>query len=206
MARGNQTAGPAIAQRPKDRGRTRGIVQCLRQQVRATGLAVGAGDADDPHRRRGGTIKLVRQGAGLPGQIRNRDQWNGQIRQLRSPLCGIEEHGSSASPDGLLSIVKAVSGQAGAGEEQVVRLDGARIERQTTDAGIIPCRCRRHTPWCQQAIQCPVHRPRAHPSSSGLAAECTRPAPSGRSSGGISISRRAPAMTRANTGAATAPP
>src|SRR5579863_1546750 len=173
------------------------LLETLRQQVGAGGLAVGSGNAGDAQLRRGPFVEPVGDAAHQCGKTRNRggEHAGGQLRR-RYVGAGFPQHHACAARRRFRGKLEAMHAAATQCEEQTARAHLAAVESQVLDSGIV----RRHR---RDAVEQPTEG-----GAHWMSLACTSVAAGTfcKSSGGTSIKRRAPDITLANTGAATVPP
>src|SRR5579871_4382425 len=225
-------AGPAPAQGPDVARRKAELLETLREEPGARGFAVGAGDADHAQPRRRLLEEAIGHAAHEPGQpLDGRDQYGrgrrgrrrqrrrrpGRPRVARRPRAAHPRNRTRARararPGARARRVKKNRARPGARcgrcmleavratprqrKEQIARLNRAAVEREAAHLHLsAPGRHGR------DAFEQFVKRNHGWPPASTSRAAGTLL----RSSGGTSMSRSAPDITLANTGAATLPP
>ena len=198
MAAFGQGAIKAATQGADDAATLAEQVAGLGDQLADTGLAIGTGYADQRQAPAGLVVKTPGDGGKLGGQTLDGDQGNVQGRQRGSVLRFVGD-GRGASFGGAGDMLTTVAVQPRNSEEQRARADFATVQRQTADID-------GGGGFRQEVGQQTAHRSRS-PTSSGLAAAWACCTGSGcRLSGWMFIRRRAPDITRLNTGAETTPP
>ena len=172
-------------------------------QPGSRGLAVGAGDSEDPRRRRRLAVGAIRQQRKIPIKARDGQGAGRTLHREAVAAGGIEEHGDGAGRDGGLCMLQPVTDPARQSDEGVTGTHRATVHRQPahrqrTDAEAIGEQRRQID---EAGGEIGGHGAGTH----GSGAACTRVAAGtcARSSGGTAIRRSAPERIAENTGADT---
>ena len=207
-----QGAGEAVSEGPHQ-GTASPVFQCLGEEMRATGLAVGAGDARHHHLFRRPPVEPGSQSAGDTFKTVHGDQGHPDApRQLPDPpgrpvAAGTGENRAGTGSHRVLDERKAVpAARTGAGKKDVPCLNAATVQRQAGHR-----QQGRGRTWIGDTLEqmrqrhrrglCATGHHRSPPATARRISE-TMPG----SSGGTLSSRRAWVRISENTGPATEPP
>src|SRR3989304_419334 len=183
-----QLAGKAVAQCPDQRAFSGNIAQCLRHPMAGRGLAVGAGDTDQPHTLPRSAITRTSQPPGLVAQIGHTEI--GHLPCIvPDEMLRIPYHRVRALLYRGCNELPAIGFFTRTGDKGISRLHGAPVRHQACDGHV-------------QRRQ--LFKRKHHTSSLMTEAGETMTLSSGASFGTLSMCSASP-VTLLNTGAATDP-
>ncbi len=171
--RGIERAGKTAAERADHGAAPRRLIERLRQQLRAGGLAVGAGNADHHQPARGRAVKTVRDHADLVAQAGDAER---RHRRAAQPITvvGFIDDRAGARGHRVADVIASVRHHARHRQEQIARLHASAVGLQAAHLAVGHARHAHHPveQFTQIRIAGRVIRSPARFSRSGGAFPC----------------------------------